>query len=528
MARQRLAEFLAHIRFTIEYTDETSLGTLMNLRTAFVLASIAFATDLIAAAERPPTIHVLLWFDTEDYILPASDDAALKIADWLRNEGIPATFKIVGEKARTLEKRGRKDVIEALKKHEIGYHSNFHSVHPTPAMYLSALGWDEGVAEFDRREKSGFDDVKRIFGQTPSCYGQPGSSWGPQSYGALRKWGVPLYLDYGKHIGMDGKPMWYGGALNIYNHANTLRTNLEGEKELAKARDRFVEVHKQLLAEGGGLVSIYYHPCEFVHKQFWDGANFDKGANPPREKWKLPEAKSAEEIKIAYDTFFAYIRFIKRFAEVKFITGKDAGELYKDKAIGREFGNTEIKAIAGLAAKGLNYHMGTDFALAPSEILKLLCDYEAPSANPGPKQSTYSIVATPFGPSAEPRAMAAFVETDRGQLSRTALDVSQYMEKHGRVPSTIWLGSAPVTPESFLAALVEVVRFREFKEPDLPEKIALKPAKLLTEKYVAEENPKLWGWTIFPPGFSAPEMMKLAKRQAWTIKPAIMHGIVKE
>src|SRR5436309_5761844 len=84
-------------------------------------------------------VYVVLWFDTEDYILPASDDAALHVAQFLTREGVRATFKVVGEKARTLERRGRTDVIEALKKHEIGYHSNFHSVQPSPSMYLGNL-----------------------------------------------------------------------------------------------------------------------------------------------------------------------------------------------------------------------------------------------------------------------------------------------------------------------------------------------------------------------------------------------------
>src|SRR5262249_53568797 len=121
----------------------------------FLLALFTSAFILLPARAAEPTVYVILWFDTEDYILPASDDAALKVADWLTKEGIKATFKVVGEKARTLERRGRQDVIDALKKHEIGYHSNYHSVQPTPAQYLSNLGWDEGVAEFDRREKPG-------------------------------------------------------------------------------------------------------------------------------------------------------------------------------------------------------------------------------------------------------------------------------------------------------------------------------------------------------------------------------------
>src|SRR6266851_949680 len=117
-------------------------------------------------AEKSAKVYVILWFDTEDYILPASDEAALRVAELLTKENIRATFKVVGVKARTLERRGRTDVIAALQKHEIGYHSNWHSVQPTPAMYLSNLGWDDGVEEFDRRERPGYEDVKRIFGTT--------------------------------------------------------------------------------------------------------------------------------------------------------------------------------------------------------------------------------------------------------------------------------------------------------------------------------------------------------------------------
>src|SRR5215467_10268806 len=109
------------------------------------------------------SVYVVLWFDTEDYIEPASDDAALRIAKDLAAEGVRATFKVVGEKARVLESRGRRDVIAALSQHAIGYHSNWHSVHPAPAEYLLHFGLLEGAEEFERREGPGVADVKRIF-----------------------------------------------------------------------------------------------------------------------------------------------------------------------------------------------------------------------------------------------------------------------------------------------------------------------------------------------------------------------------
>ncbi|HEV3238370.1 MAG TPA: hypothetical protein VGZ25_15370, partial [Gemmataceae bacterium] len=93
---------------------------------------VFFLSEKLLGAESGPRVYVVLWFDTEDYILPASDDAALRIANYLNQEGIRATFKVVGEKARILERRKRDDVVKALKNHEIGYHANYHSVQPTP------------------------------------------------------------------------------------------------------------------------------------------------------------------------------------------------------------------------------------------------------------------------------------------------------------------------------------------------------------------------------------------------------------
>jgi len=109
--------------------------------------------NLLGREPAPGKVYVVLWFDTEDYILPQSDDAAKRLAAFLTEQGIQGTFKVVGEKARTLERRHRTDVILALQKHSIGYHSNTHSQHPTPAEYESLLDWETGAAEFTRRER---------------------------------------------------------------------------------------------------------------------------------------------------------------------------------------------------------------------------------------------------------------------------------------------------------------------------------------------------------------------------------------
>jgi hypothetical protein len=489
-----------------------------------VLIGILLGSGSVRGAE-PAKIYVVLWFDTEDYILPASDDAALRVAELLTKQKIRATFKIVGEKARTLVQRGRTDVIAALKKHEIGYHSNYHSTQPSPAMYLSTLGWDEGVAEFDRREGPGRADVQRIFGQAPTCYGQPGSSWGPQAFGAMRQWGVPVYLDDGSHVHLADKPHYYCGVLTLYKLAHTLRANLLNPNELGAAQDRFAQAKQRLMAEGGGIVSIYYHPCEFVHKEFWDSVNFRNGANPARAEWKLPAAKTKQESDTAYRIFEDYVRFIERFPEVRFITASDAAKLYRDKARTHTFTATEMKTIARTVKEGVTFQTHGDHALSASEVFWLLNGYFLRLiAGEGGVDTPFA--GTPYGPTNPVSPLAEPVETSWSQFVRSAQDVAEYLRKHQHIPPTVWLGSRPVPPEAYLVALARLMVDR-MDGKLLPETIQVKPATLTAADHVAADDPNLWGWVIFPRGFRAPAMMELAKRQAWTLKPALLHESVE-
>src|SRR6478736_1324058 len=123
-------------------TRRTFCGMLLAL--VMVAPAVVVLGQGQPAAKGTPRVDVILWFDTEDYLLPADDDAAKRLAEMLSARGIRATFKVVGEKARVLERRGRTDVIEALKKHTIAYHSNYHSVHPTVTEYEADCGFLDG------------------------------------------------------------------------------------------------------------------------------------------------------------------------------------------------------------------------------------------------------------------------------------------------------------------------------------------------------------------------------------------------
>ncbi|HLW78893.1 MAG TPA: polysaccharide deacetylase family protein [Terriglobia bacterium] len=505
---------------------------MMNRRSAIKLAGAATlgaslvpkSSALLGQESRSSPVYVVLWFDTEDYILPQADDAAKRIAEFLTRQGVRATFKVVGEKGRTLERRNRRDVIAALAQHEIGYHSNTHSQHPTVAEYESGLGWEAGVEEFARRERPGFDDLRRIFGKDPTCYGQPGNSWAPQPYGALRKWGVRVYLDEAAHVGLNGKPFWYGGLLNIFNtrEGPSLRPN-DDWTNVEEAKARFQGFYEQFSSQpGGGIVSLYFHPCEFIHREFWDAVNFAHGLNPPRAEWKLPPMKAPEDAERAFRYLEQLVVRMKSFPRVQFVTASEALGLFPDAAQNRPFSTQELGGIARRIDAQVTFQTFEDFSVAPSEALALLNQLVSGVARkkaPG----AIRLESTPDGPDSSAAGLTSPIEVPWSQFSRTTLDVADFLAKTNQVPSQVWFGSTAVTPESYLVALAQAVN-RLLVKAEPPESVTLAPASLVSAPYVAHDSPSLWGWPIFPPGFHSPQLMELARLQAWTLKPARLPG----
>src|SRR5262249_23787742 len=161
----------------------------------------------------------------------------------------------------------------------------------------------------------------------------------------------------------------------------------------------------------------YYHPCEFVHKEFWDAANFRNGANPPRAEWKLPGQKSDEESKVAYEVFENYVHFMKRFPDVKFITAAQAGRVYRDPAQGRKFNADELRAIAKAVNENVLFQRHADLALSASEVFLLLNNYVAF------ERAEVTLTAAPLGPTQPTIALGSPVETDANQFLRSARDV---------------------------------------------------------------------------------------------------------
>ncbi|MFH1567498.1 MAG: hypothetical protein ABIL09_05800 [Gemmatimonadota bacterium] len=485
------------------------------------------------------SIYVLFWFDVEDYVTPESDEALEGLLRIFAARQAQATWKLVGEKARTLEARGRHDILRLLQSQDIGYHTDTHSQHPVLAEYLRDLGWEAGVAEVRRREGPGHADLVRLCGPA-STFGQAGGSWGPQLDPVLRELGIPLFMDEASHVGLDGGPFWYGGVLHINRLGDNctrmpFKRGQQGLEEGTAAFDRLC----QRLRPRGGLVSIYYHPCEWATDAFWDGVNFGRGANPPRAQWQLPPRRTPAQRREGLELFSRYLAHVQSRPEVELLTGRQVLNLLPDRARGRAFGLREIADLARFDEGRVTWRRSGDAVVAPSELFALACGAALVAAGhrdqathlaPGFLQlsgagPSLRLCDTPYGPARR----AASTVTPGTPLPAAALvaaaaDALSFTQAHGRLPDAVWLGSQCLAPADFLATVAQLqdpLAAGVGSGARSPTATPLRSAALDLEGHIPDRP---WGWVIFPEGFDAPGLVELARLQTWTLKPALLEG----
>jgi peptidoglycan/xylan/chitin deacetylase (PgdA/CDA1 family) len=219
-------------------------------------------------------------FDTEDYATPENADAVLWWATQLSERGVRGSFQMVGELVRRLKATGRTDVIDALRRHEIGTHTDYHSAHPTHPEALEGKSLEEGVAWVLRHEAPCQQVLMETFGRVPVSYCKPGDSWTPASLVALAATGVKVYCD-SSMIQACGAPLWYAGMLCCRYDLAFDSFFSEDESEVERYPQEF-DARAKRVGEQGVMI-VYSHPNMLVTSRFWDEAFF-KGKQISPEK----------------------------------------------------------------------------------------------------------------------------------------------------------------------------------------------------------------------------------------------------
>lgn len=207
-------------------------------------------------------MQISIFMDVEDPINPLADDAALDFARGFTEAGVTGCFCITGEKCRVLMERGRVDVIEALRPHCLGLHTDTHSQHPTTMEMLAGLSYEEGCEAALQTESRGTRAFENAFGRKPAFWGGAGNTWSPEICDVIRRLRFPTYV-YALTQVPNQEVHRFNGCLALPQHFAI------GEDEWESGR--VDDVLRGLTESSRSWSGLFVgHPTRMRYPAFWD------------------------------------------------------------------------------------------------------------------------------------------------------------------------------------------------------------------------------------------------------------------
>lgn len=322
-------------------------------------------------------VDVIISFDSEDYLTPEAADAERWWAEALQQRGLRGSFQLVGEMIRSLHRRGRSDVIDAIAAHEVGFHSNFHSAPPTHPPTVDGLPLDAAIAHILRSEAPGMAEIAATFSRWPISYCSPGDSWTPATLLAMSRMGVRVFCnDVIRHT--SGLPYWYCGLL-VASYDLDFQDYFEDETYRPGAFEAtFAALEARTPADG--VIVLYTHPTRLVTAEFWDAVFFG-GKRPDLATCPAAPLRPADQIARQQQRCAGWLDWLRQRPGLRFI---DFATLYEERA-GSRRDIDDLLAETGLAPGqegGLPLRTSPADAFLPSAVVASR-DYHWPIYPPG-------------------------------------------------------------------------------------------------------------------------------------------------
>ena len=455
-------------------------------------------------------------FDVEDYTTPASegiDDIPKWLADIMSEEGVTGTFYVIGEKARSLEARGRRDVIAAMARHDIGSHTNSGSIHPTVAEVLEKAGWEDGVGSMLEREAAGFRDLERIFGVPVVTMGRHGGSYGPQLVAALARLGKGFS---GSPAGLPGKTAaWFCNTLNFSFQYGGYDDVFYGDDLFEPAFDRLKKELPELARTYEAVSFFCGHPTKIRSEQFWD-LNYYAGKNPPPAEWKTPALRPLASMETARKNFRRLVRWLKNRDDIELTTFRSLMDRFsgqKDILTG-----AELAALAEAALETGTLLPSEDFSPAEAfaGLAESIAAFETHEALPGEIK-----VVRPFGPAEMPATRPGVSRLGLADVCRLAKEARDHIRETESLPAFLTTGEARIGTGSlfalFAAAYLDIRRGRPRADYKV---VPFEPYPRTREKSCVDLIQGYKSWPVHRPDLDMTRTIEQTRLQLWTLKPA--------
>lgn len=450
-------------------------------------------------------IPAALCFDVEDLISPESDDAVLWLAEILHEYGLTGSFMVVGEKARLWERRGRRDVIEALKKHHIAYHSTWHSVHPTTTEICLDKDFAQGMDALWEWDRQGWQDTERILGRPLLGWARTGSSWAPSVHGLMSRMGRGYIYSLIRLPGHD--VCWYANSLSFYGAGiGEFDESYCDDAVFARYLERFhrdVDSYVASGHKGADWICVFMcHPTRVISTAFWDAVNFAKGANPPREQWKPAPRHDRALIPTMQANYRKLCEMLRSDPRLEIVGWNELLYRYDGQRPGTS--ESELQEIARRIADERRVLFTDRFTAG--EILLMLCRAVSEPA-------AFYARPTVFGPLTTPPAsdVGAFSAED---VKRAATPVLKASES-GYLPASVAVGGQSVGLGTYFTAMAEAYLGNERVSGP-----ADSPYPDEAEEIGRDVSGSIPDWIIHPENMDLTTVLEQTRLQCWALKPA--------
>jgi len=460
--------------------------------------------------------YVSVVFDVEDYITPACegiDDIPGWLAGIMTETGVTGTFFVIGEKARSLEARGRQDVIQAMAAHDIGSHTNLGSIHPTVTEILEKTDWDGGVQQMLENESKGFDELERIFGVPVTTFARHGGSYGPQLVHALGRMDK-AYVYSPIHL-PGHNAVWFCNTLNFHGEYGGF-DDLYYKDELFDPFFDSMRLRFQNDIRGLDVVAFFgCHPCKVRTEQFWD-FNYYEGANPPLGECKAPDLRPLESMETARKNFRRLMQFLASEPGIRITTFSDLSERFSYQR--DDITRKELAAYAGSVVKNKAIIPGQDFS--PAEMFAALVaslDEISGEGKPPAKQDRIS----PLGPLEMPPREPGIDMLTMEQVFLLAAEARDMIISEGTLPAWLLVGDSQIGTGSLLVLFCDL--YLDVVTGNMKDSYRTRsfdPYPVENEEAIVEAVEACKHWPVHNPDLDMSVLVEKTRLQLWTLKPA--------
>lgn len=468
-------------------------------------------------------MKIIISFATEDFVTPEHDDAILRLATLLSKKNIRGSFHLTGDFARKMREKQRTDVIEALKKHEIGYHSDTHGAFPFLAEICENNSWDDAVAQLMRTEAKGILDIQEIFDVRPQYYVIEFVK-APQLVYALRCLGVDV-LGFSNVPGIESPFSWQTGSLCFSApHMGVECPPCENRLENFKIEfDKFHEQARRGVADG--VIKIFNHPYKFIYNNnvaSWVSENRIYRDYDIHRKWNLPASSMYDKQTVdrLFDEFEALLDYALAKGDVQFMGTSELVDEYRDRSP-KFIDIADVAKLADASLKELTYHKANDHFYTPAEIFAMttycLEEYRKNSALP--KTVPYR---RPIGPvEMIPEFKEAF-SVPFAKLLEDMKIIEKEIDFYQRIPAKLKFNGSEAPLGSCFKAFANALT--ALGRNETPENISFENAPNLPKAaehdyYKAEEFTR----PLYPEGFTGKNICEHSRLQTWSYGAAGRH-----